>query len=189
MKKLLALFALTLAAGAQLVPQSLPLSWSRSDVTGYGDTNTYLAGVTYRVAGTAYTLTNGAGQSLAGLTVMVRAGDNKTNVLFYSTSTASNTFVADIQFPAWQVGPNANALRQMGVELTLADTNGVTLTYNARKLADVTLPMSGTGSALLVNGIPVTAVYSNRTVYFDPVNSSATGFVFRLNGTNAWEIK
>ena len=187
MKKILMLcVVLAIAACAQLTPQNVPLSWSRADVTAYADTNTYLAGVTYRLSNcVVYAATNGIAQSLSNLTIIVRAGDNKTNQLFYGTAAAgTNLFTADFQFPQWQTSPNVGAVKQLGLELTLVDTNGVVVTYNARKLFDVTLPMAGTGTALLLNTIPVTSVFSNALVYFDAVPASCTGFVFRVNGTN-----
>ena len=188
---IIAFLFLVLTAAAQLTPQTVPLSWSRSDVTAYADTNIYLAGVTYRLTNAmAYistTPSNGVPQSLTNLTIWVRAGDNNSNQLFYGTADLSSNglFSADFQFPAWRPSPDLGVVRQMGLELTLLDpASGIVITYNARKLFDVTPPMAGNTTALLLNTIPVTAVYSNQLVYFDASPAGATGFVFRISGTN-----
>lgn len=168
---------------ADLIPQTLTLTWTRGDVTAFASTNTLLAGVTYRLTNcVAYTTATNAPQDLSSLAIMLRAGDNKTNVTWYGLATvASNgTFTADIQFPRWTAGPNFSNTRTMGIELTLIDTNGVGVTYNARKLYNIALPLIGTNAATIMPIVP--------TVGSLTFTSGATNWTMRVgvvNGTNS----
>ena len=195
MKRIAALFlVLATVARAELTPETITTTWTRTDVTSTLTTNAYLAGVTYRLTNCIAYVTNGVRQDLSLLAVQIRTGDDRTNLLWYGSASTLTTgvFSADFRFPTWTPGPLYGYTRSMGLQLTLVDvTNGVSMTYNARKLVTVTLPMSGGGlgtitSTNLINVIesvpsvfgrtgPIAAVAGDYTA--DQVGAIATNYV------------
>ena len=155
MKKLMIIAALTAAilnASAGLIPDTITLTWSRTDLSDYADkTNIYLSGVTYRLTNCVANVSSAVGtntpavaQDLTGLTVILRVGDGGTNVAYvgHPAADTNGLFSADIQFPRWLPGPSRSTTGQEGIELKISDTNaGTTVTYKARKLFTVMQPL------------------------------------------------
>jgi hypothetical protein len=179
--KIIALLFLAagIAARAELTPDTLVLTWNRADITTTDATKKPLAGVTYTVAGTANIATN-TPQDLSALLIAMRIGDSDTNLLWYGTANVltNGAFSATVQFPVWTVNQRYGLVRTMGVELTLLDvTNGVTMTYSARKQYEVTLPMGGTNTGNIM-------VSTNLITITSPVPSvfGRTGPITATNG-------
>lgn len=154
MKKRMMIFCAAVLVGwtvlADLVPDTITLTWSREDTTAIIYTNvTYLAGVTYRLTNCLALVSNEGGtnpipQDLTGLDVVVRAGDTGTNIPYTATaqSGTNGLFDVDIMFPTWTPGPSRSATGIEGLQLTLTDTNtDISITYKGRKNFTVTQPL------------------------------------------------
>lgn len=154
MKRVVMLAVLLLSgvvALAGLDPDTITLTWVRSDVSAVAATNApYLSGVTYRLTNCVALIssiggTNNTPQDLTGLTVTVRVGDDTTNIAYTATaqSGTNGLFDTDITFPAWTPGPTRSTVGQEGIQLTITDTNtSVSITYRARKLFSIMNPLN-----------------------------------------------
>jgi hypothetical protein len=151
MKRTLTIAALALFAmigGAELVPETLTLTWTRNDTSAYVTAYTnrvLLSGVTYRLTNcVVYGSTTATTQDLSGLTITLRAGDAGTNLVYSGSSPlgTNGIFNADIRFPTFTRSQANSAVGQTGLELTLADTNtAVSVTFSARKLFYIANPL------------------------------------------------
>jgi hypothetical protein len=150
MKKLIACFALLVAvivaSADSLTPDTVTVTWVRSDVTAYADTNNvYMAGVTYRMTNCqALAWSTNTPQDLTGLLTTIRVGDAGTNLQFSCSPqvATSGTFSCDFHFPTWTPSAARGVTGQEGIELTVASTNPVvSVTYKSRKLFMVTQPL------------------------------------------------
>lgn len=175
-------FALSLLAAslarATLIPDVLPINWAREDVSTLDRTRTPLAGMTYRIQGMAY-ISNTVPQDLSMLVIVLRTGDNATNLTWYGTPslTTNGGFTCDVQFPTWTESQKYGQTRNMGIELTLVDlTNGVNMTYFGRKLFNVQLPMTGTNAGAIN--------VSTSLIYVLPAVPSVFGRTGPITGTN-----
>ena len=139
-KLILSLLLLASVSLADIIPDIFTFTWNRSDGSTYGDTNTWLTGVTYLLTNNIV-MSATTTQDLTGIGIEIRAGNNTVNSLFAGTvvDAANGTFSCRFSFPS----PNATTAQGMPVYLQLSLTNstGTRVTYKGQKQFTVVNPL------------------------------------------------
>jgi hypothetical protein len=137
--------ALLLATGsaiAELLPDTLTVTWNRQGTSDYINTNTYLSGVTY-VLTNCQALTGTATQDLTGCGIYLTVGELYTSAVYQGSAQAATdgTFCVAFQIPP-RPADKARLTTPMTTSLEFKLTNGtVTVIDKDRKKLYYVVPL------------------------------------------------
>ena len=137
MKKIIAVIGLVLMMGiakAQLAPDTIAVTWNRTDASALFTTNTLLANVSYTISNTVNTVA-GSKQDLTGCGAYFTVGTLATSLTYVATIVDTNGVIsANIKFPSQF--PKSVVPFLSNIQLTL--TNGsVIVVYSGLKQVQI----------------------------------------------------